>query len=1099
MELGLTKGHLKALYENGPSFPYYLPYHSIDPDGAVVSLVEGSIGLVWDITPVAADLKSDEALLALSDGLEGLLNRLPDNAIVQMIASTDPDVSEEVDRYRSCTVNNDALLSLVQDAKLEKISMREPHFVQHGVAYKTRRIRVYLTLRQKPTWAKPGLLDNIAYALGHRNVIQDHFETGYVEAKRRLLQTAEQIESLLAQLGVNCDRLDEDGIVESIYRQLHPQRAQHVPAPRYEDLMQGMAAEGSNSLRGGLVFCEPELNVDESSSFSLEGVQNRVVTLRTLAPSTRPGCITGEIEFGGSMFSLLDLVPDLTLVYNIEVPPRNAIQDLLTAKKSHAYRAMGGNGKDVSVENRALKDEVDEAILRTKVEGKRLLFTRLHLIVGGKDPQRLAVDTDRVVGALGRLGFDGLIEDAYGASLWLSCLPLAFDPANDGSLKRARRVLSPNLADMLPLYGTWRGTPTPDLLFLNRRGEPTTFSFFDSDSAPHGILAGRTGSGKSFFVNQMLLSLMRLDTHVFIFDKGNSYRRLCHLLGGQYVEISPDAPRTINPFYGTFSRERLRFLVSLLSEMAAGERADEVLYKREKTLLARAIGAAYRNKQRSVQYYSDADLDEHITPTTLIANQRKRVTCRVPRADCLAALKDLESADGAQLELEVLRIATLKLPRAWTDQAIVSDEELKAFQHKIHDQVRRIKGLGLRVEHRDDPDLFLDDAEYDPIAPQESDDEEACTMILDGTDDDEMIIILPDHTPETDGTGDLKEIYVPGSIRILYQREEDYLNLVRRRVPVERLDDEVVLRFRQQRDLEAALSVGLQVSGLSGDKSLEADEVTRFIDALPGQAVLQEEVYLSDVTNLLATDERFEAGGPDLAIRLGSFYGEGQYAGFFDGPNQVDFSNPMTVFELAEIGSDKELSTVLLLVLMYRITNFVQDPAMRGKQKYLLLDEAWTFLKSENTAGFLENAYRTFRKFGTCVLMITQQVSDFMGTPAGTAIRANAPNRILLEQSPDVVTAMAEDLDLDDKHVRVLKTVRTVKGRYSEALVISSQGSGVVRVVPDPVGYWLSTSDARDIAYLNGLQVTSSPGTNSKQALLDSIRQAAKDHPFGIR
>ncbi|MBI4575568.1 MAG: TraC family protein [Planctomycetes bacterium] len=1004
--VGLTRERLRALYSDGPSFPYYLPWHSVDPEGHGVALVDGSLGLVWEVTPAASDTLSEEALSALSDGIEGLFARLPDGAVVQFVATSDQELGEALARYEAHTKCREGMGALVLESKLAKVGQREPHFTHQGLPFRSRRIRTLMTLRLCPDWGRPGLGDRIAYTLGRGNVIARRFRAGYVRARRRILQVGVQVEELLGQLGIGCRRLDADAVVDVLYRALNPARARRLAAPRYETL----TADGA-SLRANLVYSEPALG---ASGFSLEGVESRVVTLKSLAPHTTPGCITGEIDFGGAFFSLMDLTSDLTLVYNIEVPPRATVRDFLDARKSHAWRAMGGQLHDVSVENRALKEEVDEAILATKVQNQRLLFARLHLVVSGREPDELDSRSDRVLGALGRLGFEGMVEDAYGASLWLSTLPLAFDPANDRSLKRARRVLSPNLADMLPLYGTWRGTPTPDLLFLNRRGEPATFSFFDSDSAPHGILAGRTGAGKSFWVNQMLLSVMRLGSHVFIFDKGNSYRRLCGLLGGQYVVASPDHPRTINPFAGRFSRERLRFLVSLLAEMAQGTRPDEVITKREKAQLARAITAAYRAKERWVRYRPSAG------PPVGAVECRRRVRLELP-----LGRTDWPAAKGLS------RVAALRLPGRWTEQLSGGTDAVDAIHAWVESTVEAIRRVGLVPDHRHDPYRFEGEG-----APEDP----------------------------------LREVYVPGTIRVLYEREEDLGRLAGQGLAADPVEGERVLEVGTDDELGALLASEPRLVGEANDEAL---------------ALVAEEVTLRDVVRVLGEES-------DLAARMSAFWGEGPYAGFFDGPNEVDFSHPLTVFEMAEIGSDRDLATVMLLVLMHRITDFVQDEALRGKQKYLLLDEAWTFLKSENTAGFLENAYRTFRKFGTCVLMITQQASDFTATPAGVAIRANAPNRVLLEQAPDVVGLMARDLDLDEKHTRVLKGVRTVKGKYSEALVISSGGSGVLRVVPDPVSYWLSTTDAADVAYLNRLQ-------HERGELLSALREAAGRYPGGLR
>src|SRR5436190_20269659 len=97
----------------------------------------------------------------------------------------------------------------------------------------------------------------------------------------------------------------------------------------------------------------------------------------------------------------------------------------------------------------------------------------------------------------------------------------------------------------------------------------------------------------------------------------------------------------------------------------------------------------------------------------------------------------------------------------------------------------------------------------------------------------------------------------------------------------------------------------------------------------------------------------------------------------------------------------------------------------------------------------------------SAALMLTQQVSDFEGR-TGEAIRANAPNRLFLQQTPETVLAMEKLLDLSPEEKALLSKVRTVKGKFSEMLVQSTETKGVARLVPDAWSYWVATTDPRD-------------------------------------
>jgi conjugal transfer ATP-binding protein TraC len=170
------------------------------------------------------------------------------------------------------------------------------------------------------------------------------------------------------------------------------------------------------------------------------------------------------------------------------------------------------------------------------------------------------------------------------------------------------------------------------------------------------------------------------------------------------------------------------------------------------------------------------------------------------------------------------------------------------------------------------------------------------------------------------------------------------------------------------------------------------------------------------------------------------------------------------------------------MALIHKITGYAREHL--HQEKYLIIDEAWTLLRSSTTAQFLEDVLRTYRKLRASALMVTQQISDFEGR-TGEAIRANAPNRLFLQQTPETILAMTKLLDLSPEEKALLSTVRTVKGKFSEMLVLSTETKGIARLVPDPLSYWMSTTDPRDNQRLEAL--IREKGT-LREALLEAAR-----------
>ena len=88
-------------------------------------------------------------------------------------------------------------------------------------------------------------------------------------------------------------------------------------------------------------------------------------------------------------------------------------------------------------------------------------------------------------------------------------------------------------------------------------------------------VVGRSGAGKSVFMQELMSSTLGLGGRVFILDVGRSFEKTCHMLGGQFIEFSTDKDVCLNPFSGIdpnnpeASSDALTMLKSVLQLMAA--------------------------------------------------------------------------------------------------------------------------------------------------------------------------------------------------------------------------------------------------------------------------------------------------------------------------------------------------------------------------------------------------------------------------------------------------------------------------------------------------------------------------------------------------
>ncbi|MEW6657364.1 MAG: type IV secretion system protein TraC [Thermodesulfobacteriota bacterium] len=210
----------------------------------------------------------------------------------------------------------------------------------------------------------------------------------------------------------------------------------------------------------------------------------------------------------------------------------------------------------------------------------------------------------------------------------------------------------------------------------------------------------------------------------------------------------------------------------------------------------------------------------------------------------------------------------------------------------------------------------------------------------------------------------------------------------------------------------------------------------------------------------------------DIGHQLYPFTSKGEYGRFFNGPNTVDFKGDFIVLELEELRGRKHLQKVVLFQLIYQIQQamFLGE---RGQKKLAIVDEGWDLLtQGEETAKFIVAGFRRFRKYNGAALVVTQSINDLYASSGGEAIAENSAVKILLGQTPEAIDQLQDTkrLDLGDFGYALLKTLHTVRGKYSEICFKTESGLGVGRLYVEPYKKYLYSTQASDIQAIKNLQ-----------------------------
>jgi len=118
-------------------------------------------------------------------------------------------------------------------------------------------------------------------------------------------------------------------------------------------------------------------------------------------------------------------------------------------------------------------------------------------------------------------------------------------------LRLTRYALSGEVVAKLPIQGEWKGVPTSGALLIGRRGQLFNFSpyYRIGGGGNYNIcMMAPSGSGKSFFLQELAQSMLAKDTAMFVLDIGASYKNICNLLGGELVQFNHNCDISLNPF-----------------------------------------------------------------------------------------------------------------------------------------------------------------------------------------------------------------------------------------------------------------------------------------------------------------------------------------------------------------------------------------------------------------------------------------------------------------------------------------------------------------------------------------------------------------------
>jgi hypothetical protein len=494
-----------------------------------------------------------------------LVDSMPPNCTAQMIVRVRWDGGRQLDAYQAAARPAGDMISFAIGERVDFLK-RIPF----------RRVEHYLAITTHPT----------APDLSALRIRPLTFEvpkpTPILEAqhKRRMEQLNAVCGNALAALRdarVSASALSGKELCSFIYEHLNPATAAHTEPPAFRP---------SKTLRSQLALNACDVGFD---TVTVDGHYHRAVNLQM-----RPTMLDGR-----AMHVLLNQLPgDFDLVVAVHSLAQEKAEKTLqsTAAAAHTLSTVHVTRYH---EAELLTQDADQLAAFTKGAFQNLFQASVHVVLRDVERTRLTRNTDQAIQAFRRLDDAvGIVDDMNHLTLYLAALP-----GHAHLNPRTHLVPTEVAARFLTASASWDGSPAPQVLLPGDDGKLVGIDLFSSDelTAKHSLILGVSGEGKSVLTNTLLTSFYcaDADNHVIVIDDGGSYRRLCELLEGQYLEPTLDGTHSFNPFLareyafdeqGQLDADFVSFITLMVQLMV--RRSD--FSNNEKSLIQHSVLAAYK-------------------------------------------------------------------------------------------------------------------------------------------------------------------------------------------------------------------------------------------------------------------------------------------------------------------------------------------------------------------------------------------------------------------------------------------------------------------------------------------------------------------------
>ena len=243
--------------------------------------------------------------------------------------------------------------------------------------------------------------------------------------------------------------------------------------------------------------------------------------------------------------------PVLTCLTARSMPNRKSMAEIVKKRAKLEHAKMTNFGKWMSD---LPEQDAEYAGLQTELERGERLFETLTTVsayaCGSVDESIAALSEMRSI--YSNVGVTLEKDNFLQLPVFLAGLPFQASGPRIDDMRKASRVKKRKGAAvtvLAPIHGEYVGSREhTGLLLCGRQGQLCDWDNYHSLGNYNVCVVGKSGAGKSVFMQELVTSIYSGGGRVLIIDDGKSFKTTCEIIGGDWLSIGSGGKFRLNPF-----------------------------------------------------------------------------------------------------------------------------------------------------------------------------------------------------------------------------------------------------------------------------------------------------------------------------------------------------------------------------------------------------------------------------------------------------------------------------------------------------------------------------------------------------------------------